>query len=488
MKKTKIKLWTGSIWEEVFPETDARLVHLNKESSDNLDHWATKTDNSIEELHAKHEEQASEISEAIALADEAKTLALGAVGSSVYPHYTQMCEDLNNNIGNTALNVGQHILIIQLNIPDLWVSGVLSEYHKYEYTDDANFLEDLSENGYVDVGWYKLSALETQKVDLKDYVKFNADGTIYTGTPTESGHAATKGYVDDNFVAKYNRTAGEARMWFVYVQNQEGVDKVLQLDNTTKSRQATIPFRDHRGCLAGIGTPQNDDDAANKKYVDDNFVPIFNAAADYSRVYMIDRNGNQTVYPIADGNASGASQLVHYYANDTSYGDVLTNNPVLLTGMPQKDYHATPKKYVDSLLAGASGGGSNTIFKVIDLSDGSNYNLCTDMESGDYEIEISVFVNGGDIFQPFELLAHNGASSMVSHATRIRMLARVVGEDLLIYGRAQVTTYIENEIVVSEQGGFMQNDFASNTTIAPSSLGVDAPQSMAKYYVKYTKI
>ena len=40
----------------------------------------------------------------------------------------------------------------------------------YTYTTDEAFTTALATNGYVQVGYYKLSALETQKVDLTNYV------------------------------------------------------------------------------------------------------------------------------------------------------------------------------------------------------------------------------------------------------------------------------------------------------------------------------
>lgn len=183
MKKTKIKLWTGSIWEEVFPETDARLVHLNHKSGDNLDSWATGVDLNLTELFDKNNAQDDTIQEVKDLAEEAKDLALGSAASKVFDNYTSMCFNLQNNIAYTSnpLKVGTHLLIIQLNVPDLWVSYVLPDEFAevYDYTDDAAFLEELNTNGHVIIGKYWVSALETQKVNLPEYVKFTdyASGT-----------------------------------------------------------------------------------------------------------------------------------------------------------------------------------------------------------------------------------------------------------------------------------------------------------------------
>lgn len=67
------------------------------------------------------------------------------------------------------------------------------------------------------------------------------------------------------------------------------------------------------------------------------------------RVYMIGRNGSNTTYPVADGNAP-ASSIAHYYGSTTGYGNGDVGG-VLLTGTPKRDFHAAPKKYVDDLTA-----------------------------------------------------------------------------------------------------------------------------------------
>ena len=62
-------------------------------------------------------------------------------------------------------------MIVTLNIPDLWVSEIAETRKTYTYTSDEEFANELKTNGTVQVGFYKLSALETQKVDLTGYVK-----------------------------------------------------------------------------------------------------------------------------------------------------------------------------------------------------------------------------------------------------------------------------------------------------------------------------
>jgi hypothetical protein len=47
----------------------------------------------------------------------------------------------------------------------------VQENINYTYSTDEDFTNLLKEQGYVQVGYYNLSALETQKVDLTDYAK-----------------------------------------------------------------------------------------------------------------------------------------------------------------------------------------------------------------------------------------------------------------------------------------------------------------------------
>ena len=71
-------------------------------------------------------------------------------------------------------------MIITLQVPDLWISGIESTSQTYTYTTDEAFTTELNTNGYVQVGYYKLSALETQKVDLTNYVTFDDYSTAST--------------------------------------------------------------------------------------------------------------------------------------------------------------------------------------------------------------------------------------------------------------------------------------------------------------------
>lgn len=104
--------------------------------------------------------------------NEVNSIAKGANQALSYSNYQAMITAFNN-LANNVHNVGQNVMIITLNVPDLWISAIESTSQSYTYTTDEAFTTELATNGYVQVGYYKLSALETQKVNLTDYVKFN---------------------------------------------------------------------------------------------------------------------------------------------------------------------------------------------------------------------------------------------------------------------------------------------------------------------------
>lgn len=113
--------------------------------------------------------------------NEVNSIAKGANQALSYSNYQAMIS-VFNNLSATTYNVGQNVMIVTLEVPDLWISGIDSSSTQYTYTNDSAFTTELATNGYVQVGYYKLSALETQKVDLTNYVQF----TDYAST-TKAG-------------------------------------------------------------------------------------------------------------------------------------------------------------------------------------------------------------------------------------------------------------------------------------------------------------
>ena len=73
-----------------------------------------------------------------------------------------------NSLASNALNVGTSIFIQTLSVPDFWVYAVNASSIQYTYTSDQNLIDEINENGYVQIGYFSISELETEKVDLTD--------------------------------------------------------------------------------------------------------------------------------------------------------------------------------------------------------------------------------------------------------------------------------------------------------------------------------
>lgn len=97
--------------------------------------------------------------------DTVEAIALGRNQALAYTSYSEMVTALNG-MGSDELNRGQNIYIGALGVPDLWVYGVEAETVEYTFVDDDTFVEGLNVNTTVQVGYYKLAQLETQKVDV----------------------------------------------------------------------------------------------------------------------------------------------------------------------------------------------------------------------------------------------------------------------------------------------------------------------------------
>lgn len=102
--------------------------------------------------------------------DTVESIAKGANNSLPFESYQRMIEELKG-LPNDALKCGQNIMIATLHVPDLWIYEASDTFVEYTYTSDEDFVAALSQDGFVQVGYYVLSALETQKVDLSGYVK-----------------------------------------------------------------------------------------------------------------------------------------------------------------------------------------------------------------------------------------------------------------------------------------------------------------------------
>ena len=103
--------------------------------------------------------------------DTVEAIAKGRNQALAYNSYSEMITALNT-MSKDELKRGQNIYIGTVGVPDLWVYGVETTKTTYTYTNDETFVNGLNNNVTVQVGYYKLAQLETQKVDI---------GSINTG-------------------------------------------------------------------------------------------------------------------------------------------------------------------------------------------------------------------------------------------------------------------------------------------------------------------
>lgn len=101
-------------------------------------------------------------------ANTAKSIAEGRARAVSFESYSALVTALNA-AANTDYKVGDNIFIQAKEVPDLWVYSVESTTSSYSYTTDDALISAL-EAGAVQVGYYKIAAMETGKVDLAGYV------------------------------------------------------------------------------------------------------------------------------------------------------------------------------------------------------------------------------------------------------------------------------------------------------------------------------
>lgn len=102
--------------------------------------------------------------------NEVNSIAKEANKAEGFASYSALITALNS-ASATAYNVGQSFYVQTLDVPDLWIMSVESSSSSYTYTTDAAFITATGASGGQQVGYYKLAQLETQKVDLTNYVQ-----------------------------------------------------------------------------------------------------------------------------------------------------------------------------------------------------------------------------------------------------------------------------------------------------------------------------
>ena len=105
------------------------------------------------------------IDENASIGNQALAIAKGRNQSLAYNNYSEMITALTS-MTKDELKRGQNLYIGTVGVPDLWVYSVETNKVNYSYTNDNAIVNSLGTNTTIQVGYYKLAQLETQKVDL----------------------------------------------------------------------------------------------------------------------------------------------------------------------------------------------------------------------------------------------------------------------------------------------------------------------------------
>ena len=89
--------------------------------------------------------------------------------AKTYENIQAMVNDLNSAQA-TTYNTGSSIFIQSLNVPDFWIYAVNDSSVQYTYTTDQALIDTIKNSGSIQIGYYSISLLETEKVDLTDYI------------------------------------------------------------------------------------------------------------------------------------------------------------------------------------------------------------------------------------------------------------------------------------------------------------------------------
>lgn len=147
---------------------------------------ATAAANSAAEVADARDEIDAQIEDINVVAQNALSIAEGATQAITVTNYSELVTLLSSAAAD-QFNVGQSILIIQRDVPDIWITGKTGNNNSYSYTSDGQLIADISNSaGELAIGYYTVDFLETEKVDLSEYFKRTEVPTIVRTTLTEA--------------------------------------------------------------------------------------------------------------------------------------------------------------------------------------------------------------------------------------------------------------------------------------------------------------
>lgn len=205
----------------------------------------------IGEINTKNSEQDGAISTAQAKADEAYNIAQGRAKAVSFATYGDMVAALKA-AGKTDYKVGDNLFIVATDVPDYWVSAVL-------------------DNNTGDTGYFSISPLESQKVDLSEYQK-KTDNSLNTTNKTVVGAinevkgtadgASTKANANEETLNKIvggqqevaKATNANTAVNVTGQINGKAIDSIFEADGITAKKATTAAGADQAAKLAAAKT------------------------------------------------------------------------------------------------------------------------------------------------------------------------------------------------------------------------------------------
>jgi hypothetical protein len=170
----------GDLFQLFAPDTSIRYLRIRNntlEYSQDNKYWY-KVSGAIsgggiteeEVVEIINEQVTPQIQETNEKLEVVESIAKGASVPLTFSNYEQLVT-IFNNLPNNVYKEGQNANIITVGVPDLWIAYITENSVTYEYSTDEALIEEIRASGSVQIGYYKFAELETQKVNLTDYVK-----------------------------------------------------------------------------------------------------------------------------------------------------------------------------------------------------------------------------------------------------------------------------------------------------------------------------
>lgn len=151
----------------------------------NVDNTADSVKNVATAVKATQDGSGNIIVDTYATKTDLQNGLAGKSSTKTYDTYSAFVPAVMD-MNNTALKVGDNVLIKALDVPDMWVYKVNATKTDYTYSSDANIIAALATANGLTVGYYVFAKLETQKVDLTSY-QTKTDNSLNTTAKTIVG-------------------------------------------------------------------------------------------------------------------------------------------------------------------------------------------------------------------------------------------------------------------------------------------------------------